>query len=38
MSVRAMQYAAPALVGAIVLVVWHVLVTVYDVPSYLVGS
>jgi NitT/TauT family transport system permease protein len=38
MSVRAMQYAAPALVGAIVLVVWHILVTVYDVPSYLVPS
>jgi NitT/TauT family transport system permease protein len=38
MSVRAMRYAAPALVGLIVLVVWHALVTAYEVPSYLVPS
>lgn len=35
---RLMRIVAPLAVGVIVLVVWHVLVTAYNVPKYLVPS
>ena len=34
----ALRYGAPVLVGALLLALWHLLVTAYDVPSYLVPS
>jgi len=37
-SVFALRYGAPVLVGALLLALWQLLVTVYDVPSYLVPS
>ena len=37
-SVFALRYGAPVLVGALLLALWQLLVTAYDVPSYLVPS
>src|SRR5215471_1315041 len=34
----ALRYGAPVLVGALLLALWQLLVTAYDVPSYLVPS
>jgi NitT/TauT family transport system permease protein len=35
---RALRYAAPIAVGAALLALWQIIVTVYEVPSYLVPS
>ncbi len=35
---RVMRFVAPIAVGIAMLVVWHVLVTAYDVPKYIVPS
>jgi len=37
-SARAWRYVAPAVVAVIVIGLWQMLVTVYDVPSYIVPS
>jgi NitT/TauT family transport system permease protein len=37
-AARTLRYAAPLLVGVAFILLWHILVTLYHVPSYLVPS